>query len=227
MRYFNRSENPNALVGIFLLILLAVFIGPNMLPRLVTSVAPGIDESTPCAWLRLGTNRAYHQSLIGRAAVNPLSLSVRTSSIPSTPEGSLIISITIWNNSLGTIPILYNANQVIVGDNGTSGLGIIVNPPTTFSTGAVRQDTASFPEQNIRILGPRQRCVHRIEIPYTRLDQSFFSGAAQVTAFYRINGAGQSQPSPVATAIYPDQGLNTVPNGYIQSDPVVVPLPIQ
>ncbi|MBZ0292626.1 MAG: hypothetical protein K8L99_08715 [Anaerolineae bacterium] len=228
MRFLNRSENStNSLVGIFLLILLAVFIGPNMLPRFVSSVAPGLDESIPCAWLREGQERAYHQSLIGRAAANPLSLSVRTSAVPNTADGVLSISITVSNNSLGTIPILYNSNQVIVGDNGTSGLGIIFTPPASINLGTGRQDSTSYPEENIRILGPRQRCVHRIDIPVSQLDQSILSGASQVRAYYRINSAGQSVPNPAATAIYPDQGLDTVPNGYIESSSVPISLSAQ
>lgn len=228
MRYFNRTENPNALVGIFLLILLAVFIGPNMLPRLASSFAPGvIDESIPCAWLRNADQLAYHQSLIGRAALNPLSLGVRTSSVPTTADGRLIISIIIANDSLGTVPIVYNPTQVIVGDNGTSGLGIIFTPANNLSTGANRSDSTSFPEQNIRLLGPRQRCIHRVEFPATQLDATIASGAAQVRAFYRINSAGQTQPNAVATAIYNDQGLNKVPNGFLESPSVPIPLVAQ
>lgn len=227
MRYLNRSENPNTLVGLFLLILLAVFIGPNMLPRFVSSVAPSLDESVPCAWLRQGIDRAYHQSLIGRAANNPLSLSVRAGAVPNTADGVLTINIVVANNSLGTIPIVYNPSQVIVGDNGTSGLGIIFTPPANISIGTGRQDAASYPEQNIRILGPRQRCVHRIEIPVSQLDQIILSGGSQVRAYYRINGAGQAVPNPVATAIYVDQGLDIVPNGYTESSSVPISLSIQ
>ncbi len=228
MRYFNRNENPNALVGIFLLILLAVFIGPNMLPRLASSIAPGlIDESIPCAWLRSAEQLAYHQSLIGRAALNPLSLTVRTSSVPTTADGTLVISVIVANDSLGTVPIVYNPTQVIVNDNGTSGLGIIFTPAANLSTGANRADSASYPETNIRLLGPRQRCIHRIEFPATQLGANIGSGAAQVKAFYRINNAGQVQASAVATAIYNDQGLNIVPNGYLESPPVSIPLGTQ
>ena len=229
MRYINRSGNSNALVGIFLLILLAVFIGPGMLPRLASSISPAIDESIPCAWLRDGGDLAYHQSLIGRAAQNPIRLTVRTSAVPTTPDGVLAVSIVIANESLGTVPIVYNPNQVIVGDNGTSGLGIIFTPNSLITNGATRVDSASFPENDIRVLGPRQRCIHRMEFQAAQVaaDPTLASGGSQVRAFYRINAAGQVIANPAATAIYPDQGLNIVPNGYIESQPVSIPVVIQ
>jgi hypothetical protein len=228
MRFFNRSDNPNLLVGIFLLMLLAVFIGPNILPRIISSIAPGIDESIPCAWLRRGTDRAYHQSLIGRAAVNPLRVQVRSGSVPNTPDGTLSIAIVVVNESLGTVPIVYDPNQVIVGDNNTSGLGLIFNPPNGLNTGGSRFDQQSFPEENIRLLGPRQRCIHRAEFPASQLDVSLQTGTSQVRAFYRINTAGGvQQTQPNATPIYPDQGLDIVSGGYVESAPVTIPLASQ
>lgn len=230
MRYLNRggSDNPNLLVGLFLLILLAVFIGPNIMPRILSSVAPGVDESIPCAWLRRGIDRAYHQSLVGRAAVNPLAVQVRTGSVPNTPDGRLVINIIVINESLGTIPFVYNPDQVIVGDNGTSGLGVIFNPANGLTTGAFRSDAASFPEDNIRLLGPRQRCIHRMEFPASQMDVSLASGTAQVIAFYRINSAGGVQQTiPNATPIYPDQGLDTVTSGIVQSAAVAIPIASQ
>lgn len=228
MRYFNRSDNPNLLVGIFLLILLAVFIGPNIMPRILNSVAPGMDESFPCAWLRRGTERAYHQSLIGRAAINPLTLLVRAGNVPNTPDGRLVINIVVINNSLGTVPFVYNPEQVIVGDNGTSGLGLIFTPPNALVSGSPRSDPASFPEDNIRLLGPRQRCVHRVEFPANQMDVTLASGGSQVRAFYRINSAGGvQQTDPRATPIYRDQGLDVISGGFVQSPPVTIPIAVQ
>src|SRR5262245_44466280 len=128
MRYFRRSGNPNALVGIFLLVLLAIFAGPGMLPNLLPNIIPGADESIMCAWLRTGNERAQHQSLIGRTATNPISLRVRTSALPSSPGQTLQVNIVITNNSLGTVAFYYNPAQVRYGDDGvSSGLGLIPN----------------------------------------------------------------------------------------------------
>jgi hypothetical protein len=223
MRFFNRSENPNTLVGIFLLVLLAVFIGPNMLPRLVSSVAPNLDEAVPCAWLQNGLDRANHQSLIGRAAVNPIRLSVRTGSVPNTADGSFRITITVINESLGTVPIVYNEQQVIMGDNGTSGLGVIFDGAVNIPINNARQDTASFPEANIRLLGPRMRCVHRMDFAASQVS---ITPGASIRAFYRITSAGQvfQTQNLEATPIYPDQGLAVIRGGYVESQPFTIPI---
>lgn len=221
---FNRTENPNAIVGLFLLVLLAVFVGPNMLPRLVSSFIPGADEGVPCSRLRTANDRAFHQSLLGRAATNPIALSVRTTSVPTEPNGTFEVSITVINDSLGTVPIVYDENQVIVGDNNTSGLGLIFTPQVGLTTGATRQDFGSFPEDNIRMLGPRQRCVHRVVFPFSQVGTSLTDNV-EVRAFYRINSAGTVNQSAIATPIFNDQGLNIVSGGYLESPPVTVPPP--
>lgn len=226
MRILNRSENPNTLVGIFLLVLLAVFIGPNVLPRIVSSFAPGIDESIPCAWLRSSNGRANHQSLLGRAAVDPIRLIVKTTSIPNTADATFTIRLTVINESLGTIPIVYDENEVIVGDNGTSGLGLIFSPGVNLPISAARQDAGSFPESDIRLLGPRQRCVHRIDVPGGQVS---IGPGTQVRAFYRITTAGQTIQSQgaIETPIYNDQGLDVLRTGYVESAPFDIPLTIQ
>lgn len=221
---FNRSENPNAIVGLFLLVLLAVFVGPNMLPRLVSSFIPGADEGVPCSRLRTADDRANHQSLIGRAATDPIALTVRTSPPPTDIEGTFEVSITVINDSLGTVPIVYNENQVLVGDNNTSGLGLIFTPQTGLTTGAARQDFGSFPEANIRMLGPRQRCVHRAIFPASQVGAGLLSNV-QVRAYYRINGAGAVNQVGIATPIFNDQGLSVVSGGYVESPVVTVPPP--
>src|SRR6185503_20011781 len=155
MRYFRRAGNPNALVAIFLLVLLAIFAGPGMLPNLLPSLIPGADESIMCACLRTGTERAQHQSRIGREAVNPLSLKVRTTACPTQPGQTLAVSIVITNNSLGTVAIYYNPAQVRYGDDGvTSGLGLIPNSNSTVPRG--QNQGGSIPESDIRLLGQRQ-----------------------------------------------------------------------
>lgn len=218
MRFITRraDDNPNVLVGIFLLILLSVFMGPNVLPRLISSISPIIDEAIPCDWLRRGFDRGAHQSLIGRATNDALELEVRAGQVPVDANGTLSIDIVVINRSLGTIPILYNPNQVDIGDNGSSGLGIIFDPGNYMARSTGRSDAQSYPEQDIRILGPRQRCIHTISIPGSQLDPNVRGGAASARAYYRINTAGvvaQAGPTP----IYPDQGLDVVPGGYAES----------
>jgi hypothetical protein len=227
MNFFRRRMGPdsnNQLVGLFLLVLLAVFIGPNVTPRLINSIAPTLDETIPCDWLRQSENLAYHQSLIGRAASSPIQLQTRAHTYvdSATQQTMLSINIVVINNSLGTVPFVYNPNQIMIGDNGSSGLGVLFNTGNVANTVA-RQDSGSFPESNIRLLNPRQRCIHRVQIFTNQAP-----GATEVRSYYRINTAGTTvQTNPMATPIFRDQGLAVVPNGYVESPPVSIPITAQ
>jgi hypothetical protein len=76
----------------------------------------------------------------------------------------------------------------------------------------------TFSEQNIRLLGPRQRCIHSIDIPYNQLDPVVLSGAVQARAYYRVGSAGTIFAANAGpTPIYNDQGLDTVAGGLAQS----------
>lgn len=222
MRYFRRSGSPNTLVAIFLLVLLAVFAGPGMLPNLLPSLIPGADESILCSWLRSGTDRASHQSLIGRTAQNPLSLKVRTSALPRQSGESLTVTIVITNNSLGTVAIYYNPAQVRYGDDGSSsGLGLIPNATGSQSVGG--GNVGVVPESDIRLLGPRQSCVHKTAWTFEQLPSLGLSGASNTfKAYYRNTSPGIAQSvSSGEQAIYSDQGLWV---GLVESEPVTIPL---
>jgi hypothetical protein len=224
VRFLRRSNNPNLFVGVILLILLAVFAGPSTLPRFLSTIIPEFYEGVPCAWARIASDRANHQSLLGRAASNPISLRVKSTTLPQDASGSLYITIIVKNDSLGTVPLVFDPQRVIVGDNNTSGVGVIFTPPNSLSTGALpRQDTNTIPDQNLRLLGPRQSCVVTLEFPggNVLVDPNLVSGITQVRAYYRNNIRGQiSQPvQTLATPIYTDEGLWT---GYVESPPVPI-----
>ena len=152
------------------------------------------------------------------ASADAIGLEVRISGVPSGSNGSLDLEIVVINRSLGTIPFLYNASQINIGDDGTSGLGVIFDPGNLMARSSGRSDTQTYSEQDIRLLGPRQRCIHNMSIPAGQLDPNIAAGNAGVRAFYRINGAG-AVPVPVAgpTPIYPDQGLAVITGGFVQS----------
>ncbi len=221
---FDSLRAQPAIIGLVLVMLLAFLVSPNILPEFLSNSIPGFYEGIPCIWLRNAQDRANHQSLIGRGNPNPLAVSVETSALPTDPAGFLYIRIVIANNSLGTVPFVYDPAQIIVGDNGTSGLGIAFSPQNSLITGAQRQDQNPIPEANIRLLGPRQRCVHTLEFPAgnVMIDPAINSGTAQVVAFYRNNSDSQTIPtSSIATPIFSTHGLWT---GLIQSSPVVIPV---
>lgn len=221
MRYIRRPTNSNALVAIFLLVLLAVFAGPGLLPRIISTIIPSADESIPCEWLRNGEDRADHQSLIGRSVASPLTISVRTSALPTTPEQRLKINIIITNDSVGTVAIYYNPTQVRLGDDGvTSGLGLVFNSPGVIPAG--QNQGVPYPEPDIRLLGPRQSCVHVIEFSANQYpDASISTGNATVKAYYRNTTNGATSPtSGLATPVYTNQGMWV---GVAESAPVTIP----
>ncbi len=225
MRYFRSSNNPNTLVAIFMLVLLAIFAGPGMLPNLLPSLLPGADESIPCEWLRTGNDRAEHQSLLGRSIEDPLSIRVRPSALPNQPSQSLDIAIIITNHSIGTIAIYFNHDSRFrgqLGDDGqTSGLGLVFNSAGTVAQGS--SSGGSYPEEDIRLLGPRQSCVHHEIVPFEQIPQLGLSQAQNtVKAYYRNTSRGVSQLQNGATQlIYQDQGLWT---GVVESDVEAIPL---
>lgn len=218
------GDSSNTVIGIILLVMLLVFVGPNVLPSLLSRTFPFIDEGVPCAFLRSADNRADHQSLIGRSAVDPLTLRTQVDPLPQTNSGTWTIRITVQNNTIGTVPFVFNEDQVIVGDNGTSGLGLSFSSNISLGLGVRTADPASFNEANIRLLGPRQRCVHRAEFPATIANVNTIPGNTQVASFYRINTAGGITGDTI-NAVFTDQGLNILNNtaGFVQSDAVVIP----
>jgi len=226
--WFRRSgDSSNTVIGIILLIMMLVFVGPNVIPGLLARTFGFIDEGIPCSRLRTAEDRAAHQSLIGRLAQNPLSLRVIPDTIP--PVGSsMTFRIVISNDTIGTVPIVFNEAQIIINDDpASSGFGLIFEPAVPISTNGIRQPgLTTFAESNIRILGPRQRCVHRVDFRPEQVDAAFRSQPVQVRAYYRINGPGIIQNGlPGSRLIYGDQGLNIIRNGFLVSDPVPVPTP--
>lgn len=231
MRYLRRGRYPNATVGIFLLLLLLIIVSPNGLARFASDIFPSfVYSGVPCAWLRRVEDRANHQSILGRNVANPFELNVTASPLPGDASGFLIIQIELRNNSLGAVPIVYNNQTVVIGDNNTSGLGVIFTPANSLSGAFPRgPEPQSFPERDLRVLGPRQSCVHTMELPggNVLVDPALTNGAAQVSAFYRGISRGVAvplTPAAFATPIYADQGLWT---GFVQSEPVRIQLPVQ
>lgn len=219
-RFFRRSDsnNPNTLIGLFLLLVLAIFAGPNAIPRILNDALPGVfDQLVSCGRLRQPEDRGSHQSLIARIVSSqetPLSVEVDPDDIPSatTPDGVFTIRIILINETIGTVPIVYPGGLVIGDNPAVSGLGLVFN-----STAAVTRPAASpglVPESNIRLLGPRQRCVERLTIPVTQLGTQGITANSTVKAYYRNNSPGNS-----TGPIFPDMGLWV---GAVDSDVVAL-----
>jgi hypothetical protein len=220
-RYLRRDDdNPNTFIGIILLIVLGVFVGPNLLPEFLSDLSPYVFAGVPCDRLPEAQNLTAYQSVIGRSVQDPLDLEVDASSIGD--DGSLILRLTITNASLGTIPIVYIADDVATTDDGSNGFGIIINP--TPLSGLVSRQTgnlASYPEENIKMLGPRQKCVHSFEVIAS---PQMITNGGTTQAYYRITVAGQNQPPSIGTkTIFPDQGLDILTTGVIFSEVITIP----
>lgn len=228
MRFLGRRDNSNTLAGLVLLVLLAVFAGPTVFPELLTTLGEmvqviEIDEGAPCDRLRTAEDRTTHQSLIGRAVADeidsPLSLSVRTGGLPETQDGNLVISVIVRNTTIGTIPILVTPDALILDPNQPiNGLGVVFNGAVVTNPG---ENITSYPEDRMRLLGPRQTCVHRVSIPVAQIGSlsALTAENSTIRAFYRNTVAGQAIPNGTDAVIYTDQGLWT---GLVTSDNVPI-----
>lgn len=220
-RYFRRNnDDPNTFIGLILLIVLGVFVGPNLLPEFLSDLSPFIYAGVPCSRLPSAQNLAAHQSVIGRQVEDPIALDIEPSSIGQ--DGILILRLTITNTSLGTIPIVYNVNDIPTVDDNSNGFGIVINPaPASGNIGRQQTGLNGYPEADIRLLGPRQKCVHSFQI---QASVSMIQSGGTAQAYYRMNIAGQNQTQRVGTrTIFPDQGLNILLTDVLRSPVVTIP----
>lgn len=216
------------LFSIFAIIIIIFFLVPTRIVELFARAVPLIiDPSAPCQWLRPPRDLANHQSLLGRATLSPFTVDVWSSTLPSSPDGELVIQIVLRNRSLGTVVFVYDENAVTLADNNTSGLGLIFTPPNSLGGLVARQNRATFSESDLRLLGPQQSCTHTVRIPAGNvlIDPALTSGTARVQAFYRnaLNGAITTSPIPDATPIFNAQGLWA--GGIVTSPSIVISQP--
>jgi hypothetical protein len=196
MRYIrrgNENDNPNAFLYFALIILLIVFAGPAVLPTAIPSIVPFLNEGISCSRLQNGTGRAYHQSLIGRSVTTqsgeaPISLGVRARH----SGDSVVYTIVVYNRTLGTVPIVVRPDDLALGANSLQdGLGIMGGtgtPPNLPNVGLVVVN-----ENNIRLLGPRQRCVHQVRYSVSSVPPELAIPNNLIRAFYRGNTVGQAE----------------------------------
>ena len=149
---------------------------------------------------------------------------METNTVSSDQTADFVITITVVNNTVGIVPfIIPDGDTVVVGTTtGENGLGVIFNgeQPITAST-----QVGSYPEEQIHLLGPRQRCVHRVTFTVGQLvliDQSIGAGG-QIRAFYRNSSVGII-PAGNPQQVYADQGLWV---GIIESEAFQIPFSAQ
>ena len=213
-------HNPNRFIGITLLIVLGVFVVPNLLPQFIADLSPHLFASIPCDRLPAAADLPAHQSAIGRAVQDPLLLEVAAADIGA--DDALLLRLTITNTSLGTVPLVYQADTIAVAgaEAAGDGLGIIIEPPPAFGSQEDRPSPASTSEAGVRLLGPRQKCSHSIEITAA---PAMIAGGGTARAYYRISSAGDHPPqSAGARQIYDDQGLDILRENPVYSQPAPI-----
>lgn len=208
--------NPNPFIGIILLIVLLVFVLPDRLPQFISDLSPYLFAGIPCARLPAARDLAAHQSVIGRSVQDPLHLAVA----PAAPQenGALLVRLTVTNLSLGTLPIVFQEDNIVVAaaDDESNGFGFIVEPePAEGTRGRQAPDPDGYEESDIRLLGPRQRCAHALDLIAS---QDMIDNGGSIRAYYRMSLAGVHQTQGEgARLIYADQGLDYLSEGVVFS----------
>lgn len=214
-------NNPNAFIGIVLLVVLVVFVLPDRLPGSIAGLSPQLFGGIPCARLPAAKNLAAHQSILGRQAQDPLQLNLTAGDISG--EGELVMRLSVANISLGTVPIVFQEDNfvVAVADDDSDGFGLIVQPaPDVGLLARANPNSATYAESDIRLLGPRQTCVHSLELVASA---AMISEGGTASAWYRMRAAGEQQPqSEGVREIFPDQGLDILTEGVVFSEEVVI-----
>lgn len=178
--------------------------------------------------LQSARDRAQHQSLIGRNAENPLTLRTIVEPLPTQTDDTWLIRIVIENNTIGTVPIVFDPTQVIVGDQqGSSGFGLEFTPNTAnlqiAGNARTNQAATSIPNDNIKLLGPRQRCVHRVTFNQSQTTP-LQNGTYSIRSYYRTSVTGQVfQTTANVAPVFLDQGLNILSSGIVYSQEVEIP----
>ena len=217
----NEGTNPNPFIGIVLLTVLVVFVLPERLPQFLSDLSPYLFSGAPCGRLPVAGDLQAHQSVIGRSVQSPLRLELAPTSIAD--DGGLLLRLTIVNTSLGTIPIVFQPDNIAVAaeDDETNGIGIIVNPePADGASERSNPDPGGYAESDIRLLGPKQRCVHVLELTAS---QAMIDDGGSAHAYYRMTAAGEHpSQNEAARTIYSDQGLDIIADGVVFSPEVEI-----
>ena len=215
------DANPNPFIGVILLIVLLVFVLPGRLPQFIADLSPYFFGGIPCSRLPAARDLAAHQSVIGRSVEDPLQLAVAPSK--PDPNGALLVRLTVTNLSLGALPIVFQADNIVVAasDDGGNGFGFIVEPaPAAGLRGRQAPDPAGYTEPDIRLLGPRQRCAHALDLIAS---QDMIDNGGRIRAYYRMTVAGEHQTRDEgARSIYADQGLDFLSEGVLFSESVEI-----
>ena len=218
----SEGVNPNPFIGMILLIVLIIFVLPERLPQFLSDLSPFLFSGVPCARLPVARDLPAHQSVIGRSVQDPLRMELAPSPIDA--DGGLLLRLTVINASLGAVPVVFQPDNfaVVAADDETDGFGIIVDPaPAVGANERNNPDPGGYVEGDVRILGPRQRCVHALALTAS---PEMIAAGGTARAYYRMSAAGEHQsPDADARIIYADQGLDIFADEVVFSPEVEIP----
>ena len=93
-------------------------------------------------------------------------------------------------------------------------------PPDTGIHERSDPNPASYDEGDIRLLGPRQTCVHAFEL---EASAAMITDGGSARARYRMSVAGEQQEQSEGTGqIYADQGLDILADGVVYSEEIEI-----
>ncbi len=197
------------LAGVFLIL------APNSLPQWFATIL-GVADGVPCQWLRQAPDLRVRQSILAGVPIEPLELAVRGEPFPTDSQSNWSMKILVRNRTAGTQPILYQPERVLVGDDPTtSGFGIIFRPGLPLQNYASREPRTTYGIEEIRMLGPRQRCYIQLDFPAAAAQvDAETARAATMQAYYRILHSGTHPEKTAETpTLFPNQGLRANAGG--------------
>ncbi len=134
-----------------------------------------------------------------------------------------MLRLSVANRSLGTVPIVYQADNIVVAaaEDDSDGFGLLIVPAPAGGTNARQDpDTESYAEADIRLLGPRQSCGHSFEV---EASAAMIDAGGSARAWYRMSAPGVHQPSDDdRPPLFPDQGLAMLTDDVVYSEEVAI-----
>lgn len=216
-----KRDNPNTYIGVILFVILLVYVLPQRLPAFIANFSTYSFGGLPCGNLPAASNLPAHQSILGRSSVDPLRLVLTASEVGE--DGQLSLRLSIANTSLGSVPIVYQEDNFVVAarDDSSNGFGVMIDPAPA-DGGVDRRDPnpAGYAEDDIRFLGPRQSCLHELDV---RASAAMIDDGGTARAWYRMTIAGEHQAQREGVRqIYPDQGLAILSEDIVFSQEIAI-----
>lgn len=213
-------DRTNAAIILAAVILVAVVVVPRVYPP--AKHGPQCSELAP----PLGGNNRSILALSGSDQQNlDLNLSLETTSVEA--SNAIQVRLTFVNNDVGPVILYLNTDQMILRGTGQSVPGVSFEITRVNGGGAVSGPVApaappaTFPKEQLHLLGSRARCSENFELSPTQYSALGLVPGEEyrIRAFYQNAQPGiAAHPlDATATPAYFDQGVWT---GEISSEEV-------